>query len=54
FLALGSIILGSALTMKIQYYKLVYAAEASFGKALITALVDLHILPEGMRRLEAI
>ena len=54
FLALGSIILGSALTIKIQYYKLVYAAEASFDKALITSLVDLHILPEGMRKLEAI
>ena len=54
FLALGSIILGSALTMKVQYYKLVYAAEASFGKSLITALVDLHMLPESMRRLAAI
>ncbi len=54
FLALGSIIIGSALTMKVQYYKLVYEDEASFGKALITGLVDLHLLPQGMRKLEAI
>jgi len=54
FLALGSIILGSALTMKIQYYKMVYEEEASFGKALITALVDMKLLPAGMRKLEAV
>jgi len=54
FIALGSIILGSALTMKVQYYKLVYEDEASFSKALITGMVDLHMLPEGMRKLEAI
>ena len=54
FIALGSIILGSALTMKVQYYKLVYEDEASFGKALITGMVDLHMLPKGMRKLEAI
>ncbi|HID49714.1 MAG TPA: YeeE/YedE family protein [Chromatiales bacterium] len=54
FLALGSIILGSALTMKIQYHKMVYEEEASFGKALITALVDMKLLPAGMRKLEAV
>ncbi|MCG6935133.1 MAG: YeeE/YedE family protein [Proteobacteria bacterium] len=54
FLAVGSIILGSALTMKVQYYKMVYEDEASFGKALITALVDMKLLPAGMRKLEAI
>ena len=59
-LAIGSILtfaaifLGSALTMKVQYYKMVYEDEASFGKALITGLVDLHLLPEKMRRLEAV
>ena len=59
-LAIGSIVtfiaifLGSALTMKVQYYKLVYEDEASFGKALITGLVDLHLLPERFRRLEAV
>ena len=59
-LALGSIltfvsiIFGSALTMKIQYYKLVYEDEASFGKALITALVDMKMLPASMRKLDAL
>lgn len=54
FLAFGGIVLGSALTMKIQYYKLVYEDEASFGKALVTALVDFRLLPGGLRQLEAI
>jgi uncharacterized membrane protein YedE/YeeE len=59
-LALGSIIsfisivFGSALTMKIQYYKLVYEDEASFTKAFITALVDMKLLPSSMRKLDAI
>ncbi|MCW8905829.1 MAG: YeeE/YedE family protein [Sedimenticola sp.] len=54
FLALGAIILGSALTMKVQYYKLVYEEEASFFKALLTGLVDLKLLPERLRKLEAV
>ena len=54
FVAMGSIVLGSALTMKVQYYRMVYEQEATFGKALVTGLVDLHLLPGGMRRLEAI
>jgi uncharacterized membrane protein YedE/YeeE len=53
-LTFGAIFLGSALTMKVQYYKMVYEDEASLGKALITGLVDLHLLPESMRKLEAI
>ena len=59
-LALGSIfafiaiIFGSALTMKIQYYKIVYEEEASFGKALLTSLVDMKLLPKSMRKLDAI
>jgi len=59
-LALGSIltfisiIFGSALTMKIQYYKIVYEEEASFGKALVTSLVDMKLLPKSMRKLDAI
>jgi len=54
FLAFGGIVLGSALTMKVQYYKLVYEQEASFMAALISGLVDLHLLPKGMRKLEAV
>ncbi|MFN3544830.1 MAG: YeeE/YedE family protein [Thiobacillus sp.] len=59
-LALGSIltfvaiVLGAAVTMKIQYYKMVYESEATFMKAFITALVDLKLLPAGMRKLEAV
>ena len=54
FLVFISIVLGSALTMKIQYYKLVYEEEASFMKALITSLVDFKLLPSGMRKLDAV
>ena len=59
-LALGSIltfisiVFGSAMTMKIQYYKLCYEDEATFGKAFITALVDMKLLPASMRKLDAI
>ena len=58
-LALGSIIafiaiiFGSALTMKIQYYQMLYE-EASFFAVLVTALVELRLLPKGMRKLEAL
>ncbi|HHH47605.1 MAG TPA: YeeE/YedE family protein [Gammaproteobacteria bacterium] len=54
FIALVSIVFGSALTMKIQYYKLVYEEEASFFKALVTSLVDMKLLPAGLRRLDAV
>ena len=49
-----SIVFGSALTMKVQYYKLVYEDEASLFKALVTALVDMKLLPSSMRRLDAV
>jgi len=54
FIAFGGIVLGSALTMKVQYYKMVYEADASFAAALVTALVDMHLLPKSLRRLEAV
>ncbi len=54
FLTFIMIVFGAALTMKIQYYKMVYEEEASFGKALVTSLVDMKLLPAGMRKLEAI
>ncbi len=54
FIAFGGIVLGSALTMKVQYYKLVYEADASFAAAFITALVDMRLLPKSLRRLEAV
>ena len=54
FIAFGGIVLGSALTMKVQYYKMVYEDEATFFKALITGLVDLKLLPGSLRKLEAV
>ncbi len=54
FIAFISIVLGSALTMKVQYYRMVYEEEATFWSALVTGLVDLHLLPASMRKLEAI
>ncbi|HKJ70615.1 MAG TPA: YeeE/YedE family protein [Gammaproteobacteria bacterium] len=54
FLAFGSIVLGAALTMKVQYYKLVYEEEATFPKALAAGLADLKLLPNSLRQLEAV
>ncbi|SEP61641.1 hypothetical protein SAMN05421693_10256 [Ectothiorhodospira magna] len=54
FITFGAIVLGSALTMKIQYYRMLYEAEATFLKAFITALVDLRLLPARLRKLEAL
>ncbi len=53
-MAFASIVFGSALTMKIQYYKMVYEEEATFPKALVTALADMRLVPNAMRKLEAI
>jgi uncharacterized membrane protein YedE/YeeE len=53
FLTFFGIVLGSATTMKVQYYKMVYD-DATFGQALVTALVDFKLLPGSMRKLEAI
>ncbi len=52
-IAFVAIIFGSALTMKIQYYQMLYE-DASFFAALITALVELKLLPAAMRKLEAL
>lgn len=50
-LAVTSIVIASALTMKVQYYRMLHE-DAGFGAALVTGLVDLRLLPAGMRRLE--
>ena len=39
FVALGAIVLGSALTMKVQYYRLVYEEEATLPAALVAGLL---------------
>jgi uncharacterized membrane protein YedE/YeeE len=54
FITFISIVYGSTLTMKVQYYKMVYEEEATFVKALLSALVDLRLLPAAFRKLEAI
>ncbi|EIJ34400.1 YeeE/YedE family protein [Thiothrix nivea] len=54
FIAFAGIVLGSALTMKVQFYTMMYEEEASFGKALLTGLVDLKLLPESLRKLEKV
>lgn len=50
-LALLSIIFGSTLTMKIQYYRMIHE-DASFMQALLSSLVDLKLLPGKFRSLE--
>lgn len=54
FLVFISIVFGSALTMKIQYYQMVYEEEAGFVKSLLSSLVDMKLLPASMRKLDAI
>ena len=54
FLTFFAIVLGSALTMKIQYYKIVYEEEASFIKALVASLADLKLLPNSFRKLDKV
>lgn len=54
FMVFAGIVLGSGMTMKIQYYKMVYEDEATFMKAFITGLVDFKLLPASMRKLDAI
>ncbi len=53
-LALVSIVFSSALTMKMQYYKILYENEATFFKALFSSLVDFKILPGKLRSLESL
>lgn len=54
FLTFVSICLGSALTMKVQYYKMVYEDEASWGSALVAGMADLRLIPQKWRRHEAV
>ena len=51
-IALGSIIFGSAMTIKISYYKMAYDEEATFLASLLSSLVDFKMLPEALRKLE--
>lgn len=51
-MALASIIYGSALTMKVIFYQMMYEDESSFMDCLLSSLVDLRTLPASMRKLE--
>ena len=52
-IVLVAIIVSSAVTLKVQYYRLVYD-DANFIDALLSGLVDVRLLPSSMRRLEAL
>ena len=54
FITFVSICLGSALTMKVQYYKMVYEEKASIAGALLTGMADLRLVPQKWRRYEAV
>jgi len=51
FLTVGSIFLGSVLTMKTQFYRMCYEDE-SFKDCFMSALVDVRLLPASFRKLE--
>lgn len=53
-LALASIVFGSALTMKIRYYQLVYEDEATFFTATMASLADLKCIPNKWRFLDRV
>jgi len=53
FLSLFAIIFGSAMTMKVQLYKMVYE-EASIFSAFMTGLADMKLLPAAMRKHDAV
>ena len=54
FLTFAAIVLGAALTMKLEYYRVVYEDEASFLKTLAASLADLRLLPNKWRCLDKI
>jgi uncharacterized membrane protein YedE/YeeE len=51
-IVLGSIVFGSALTMKIRYYQLVYEDEANLYTATLASLADLKCIPNKWRCLD--
>ncbi|MGB0721645.1 MAG: YeeE/YedE family protein [Gammaproteobacteria bacterium] len=53
FITFGSIVLGSTLTMKFIYYRMLYE-DAGVYDVLITSLADVRLVPDSMRKLEAL
>lgn len=54
FIAFSGIMLGSALTLKIQYYMIIYTSEASFIDSLRASLADLGLIPNSLRKLDPV
>ena len=54
FLTFVSICLGSALTMKAQYYKMVYEDDANWASALVAGMADLRLVPRKWSRHESV
>ncbi len=54
FVSFGAIVFGSALTMKVLYYRMVYEGEASVLKALAASLADMKLWPARFRQLDAV
>jgi uncharacterized membrane protein YedE/YeeE len=54
FITFFAIVFGSALTMKVQYYQMVYEDEAGFVKALAASLADMRLLPNSLRQLDKV
>ncbi len=54
FLTISAIIFGCTLSLKVQLYRIYYEDEASFSASIVSALVDLRLLPQRMRVLDAI
>jgi uncharacterized protein len=54
FIAFSGIALGSVLTLKMQYYMIIYSGEASFIDTLIASLADLGLIPNSFRKLDPV
>ncbi len=54
FIAFSGITLGSVLTLKVQYYMIIYSGEASFMDSLIASLADLGLIPRSFRKLDPV
>ena len=54
FFTFAAIVLGAALTMKVEYYRIVYEDEGNFVKVLAASLADLRLLPDRWRCLDKV
>ncbi len=54
FVTFVAIVFGSAITMKVQFYKMVYEDEATFIQALIAGLADMKLVPASLRKLDPV